>query len=346
MDDNDKTEENFKGIWISAEILAREDLSPTEKLALAQIHALAKGNGLCTAGNAYFAARLCIKENTASLVLKSLAQKKFVELIAPNGKRRIITPIFPFPTFEKNQTPKSLKKPSTFEKNQTPEILEKSKVALKKIKGSFEKNQSPQIIKDNKAKQIHRTVCDGGVGFEKNQTSENATESLTLESISETADAENEKHLEDGFADFWAKYPRECPRRMQKAHCLAFWKQNRLAGKLAAVMAALENWKQTDDWKRGGGQYICAPLVWLRKKPWLDIEEAAAGGNDAQASVDLDAQRTADLRRWKALAEKVEARVANGWQVFPQEWQECNSIAEKYPSAFLPVWNDERKKFE
>lgn len=66
-----------------------------------------------------------------------------------------------------------------------------------------------------------------------------------------------------GFLRFWAAWPRS-QRKAGKAVCLAEWKKRNLEAATEKVLAVLAAKCQCHDWLKEGGQYIPAPVVWLR----------------------------------------------------------------------------------
>jgi hypothetical protein len=83
------------------------------------------------------------------------------------------------------------------------------------------------------------------------------------------ADAPRRRSYPTEFAEFWAAYPG--PRRVDKASCLAKFSAILSSGvQVADLLAGLDAWKRSDDWSKDGGQFICAPLVWLNKRRWED----------------------------------------------------------------------------
>lgn len=96
------------------------------------------------------------------------------------------------------------------------------------------------------------------------------------------------------FAEFWAAFPKSI-RKMEKAKCLAFWRRERLDGIAEAVAKSLDAWKR----RWNDPQFIPAPLVWLRKKPWeadcdeetAELQERAASGNAKKESENFVAAR-------------------------------------------------------
>jgi hypothetical protein len=91
-------ERDFKGVWISREIYLNEDLTPTEKMLLAEIDSFSK-NGECFASNEHFAKFLGISKKHVSRLISKLVKMGLinVELIYKNDSKevdkRTITPI-------------------------------------------------------------------------------------------------------------------------------------------------------------------------------------------------------------------------------------------------------------
>jgi uncharacterized protein YdaU (DUF1376 family) len=68
------------------------------------------------------------------------------------------------------------------------------------------------------------------------------------------------------FDEFWLSYPDR--RKSNKPQCLDFWKRNKLDNYADSVITGLEAWKLSQDWKKNDGQFIKAPLPWLRGRFW------------------------------------------------------------------------------
>lgn len=71
----------------------------------------------------------------------------------------------------------------------------------------------------------------------------------------------------DGFAAFWAAYPKKAG----KADALKAW--NKLAPDVVLqeqMGKALEVQKQSQQWRKDGGQYIPMPATWLNGRRWED----------------------------------------------------------------------------
>lgn len=85
------------------------------------------------------------------------------------------------------------------------------------------------------------------------------------------------------FLKFWEAFPRSL-RKTQKKECFAYWRNNKLGRIAETVLRILEFWKNSRNWQ--DPQFIPAPLVWLRKKPWEaeDFAQGEASKIDAHAS--------------------------------------------------------------
>jgi hypothetical protein len=103
------------------------------------------------------------------------------------------------------------------------------------------------------------------------------------------------KTCETYFDMFWKAYPNV--RKVDKKKCLEVFTNKAMAHKEGAskfaqmVMSGLDRWKKSADWTKNDGQFICAPLVWLRNDRWeAEIKEGGqsngsqtwrSGGNSA-----------------------------------------------------------------
>lgn len=86
---------------------------------------------------------------------------------------------------------------------------------------------------------------------------------------------------DDGFATFWAKYPK----KVAKPQALKAWKKIKPAGQLLAeMMAALEKQNANADWQKDGGQFIPHPATWLNGRRWEDEAPQSAGQTPATTS--------------------------------------------------------------
>jgi Helix-turn-helix domain len=72
-------EREFKGVWITKEIYLRKDLTPTDKLLLAEIECFSK-NGVCFATNQHFADFLGISKKHVSKLINKLASLHLISI--------------------------------------------------------------------------------------------------------------------------------------------------------------------------------------------------------------------------------------------------------------------------
>lgn len=94
----------------------------------------------------------------------------------------------------------------------------------------------------------------------KENKKENKIES-EKEKEKESCDSDN------GFAIFWSAYPKH----KGKADALKAWGKIKPSAELQATMGkALEAQKQSEQWRKDGGQYIPMPSTWLNGKRWED----------------------------------------------------------------------------
>jgi hypothetical protein len=102
-------------------------------------------------------------------------------------------------------------------------------------------------------------------------------ETGAVEQKPDTVEPEKPVGSDSGFSEFWAAY--RCPdgRKKDKQGCLKIWKGNHLDRVKDRVMAALARDQRSEEWKREGGAFINAPIVWLRKKEWLGTDEEVFG---------------------------------------------------------------------
>lgn len=73
--------------------------------------------------------------------------------------------------------------------------------------------------------------------------------------------------IAQGFARFWAVYPR----KVGKAAAFRWWTRHPPDEALIETMlAAIQAQQQTAQWQDAGGQFIPHPATWLRGERWLD----------------------------------------------------------------------------
>lgn len=93
------------------------------------------------------------------------------------------------------------------------------------------------------------------------QEKEQATEKATENASGPVED------LADGFQQFWDAWPKH-HRKGDRDKCLTRWKSEKLHKRTDEVLASLEAWKLSQQWTKDGGQFIPAPLVFLRSETY------------------------------------------------------------------------------
>ena len=91
----------------------------------------------------------------------------------------------------------------------------------------------------------------------------------------------------DGFAAFWAAYPKKAG----KADALKAW--NKLAPDVVLqeqMGKALEVQKQSQQWRKDGGQYIPMPATWLNGRRWEDEAPQTQGEQQKKAAEEVNAR--------------------------------------------------------
>ncbi len=139
----EKHEARFTGIFIPAEILQLEDLSPLDIMVLSWIDALMREEkGGCYASNDYLAAKLKVKKDTVSKVITKLKKMDLIRQVSFDGRQRILVS---YRWFHKHQSyadsdcspiaigPKSY---ADQDKNPSPSIYSKDKSKDKHIEAS------------------------------------------------------------------------------------------------------------------------------------------------------------------------------------------------------------------
>lgn len=80
-----------------------------------------------------------------------------------------------------------------------------------------------------------------------------------------------------GFEEFWAAWPAS-GRKQSKGKCLEAWRKQKVEFVTDEVIRHLDSLKTSSDWKKNGGEFIPAPLVYLNQRRWEGVEESAPSG--------------------------------------------------------------------
>lgn len=82
---------------------------------------------------------------------------------------------------------------------------------------------------------------------------------------------EKEQPQTPGFVTFWDSWPKSS-RKGGKAECERVWRKDRLEAVAADIVAHVRRMATSDGWTKQGGEFVPAPLVYLRGKRWDGAE--------------------------------------------------------------------------
>jgi hypothetical protein len=81
--------------------------------------------------------------------------------------------------------------------------------------------------------------------------------------------------MDEEFSIFWATFPR----KVAKADARKAWAQTKdIRPDIAILLSAIKAQSKTEQWMRGGGQFIPYPATWLRGERWEDELEVTLPG--------------------------------------------------------------------
>lgn len=85
-----------------------------------------------------------------------------------------------------------------------------------------------------------------------------------------------EKSREDIYAQSFAQFYQEYPKKRSKQAALKSWLKLKPDGDLLEkIMSSLEKHKQLPDWQKDNGQFVPYPATWLNQRRWEDELEPA-----------------------------------------------------------------------
>jgi hypothetical protein len=108
---------------------------------------------------------------------------------------------------------------------------------------------------------------------ERKQTPDKDTEEIREEK--ETSPAARGVEPQS-FQDFWSTWPKS-GRKGGKAECLKVWQAGKLEAQAPAILAHVKTMAASRQWTKDEGEFIPAPVVYLRKKHWDGAEVEASG---------------------------------------------------------------------
>lgn len=87
--DPNRVPANFKGLWMSKEIISLNDIGDFDKMLLSEISGLAT-NGICFASNEYFSTLFNKDERTIQRSLSKLKDRGYIEEVGFDGRKRYL----------------------------------------------------------------------------------------------------------------------------------------------------------------------------------------------------------------------------------------------------------------
>jgi uncharacterized protein YdaU (DUF1376 family) len=96
---------------------------------------------------------------------------------------------------------------------------------------------------------------------------------------------------ENAFALFWGEYPKKASKPQAKN---AFLKAIKKAD-LGKILESVKSQKDSDNWKKDGGQYIPNPATWLNGERWNDTIEIEKPKTRMEQLKEIDEQVTRNL---------------------------------------------------
>ena len=138
--------------------------------------------------------------------------------------------------------------------------------------------------------------------------------------------AREEEFADRLFLEFWAKYPKECPRKVGKKKCRAKYALLMRNAKdstalHAAILAGIERWRRSQDWVEDEGKFIKAPLVWLNQENWNDDP---APYSPRRTKAELEAEAVA-ARKKESRRAAIAALTAKDWALCAERCANCRA---------------------
>lgn len=113
----------------------------------------------------------------------------------------------------------------------------------------------------------------------------NPADSLIPDSLIPDSDKNAGKPADPpGFAEFWKTWPSN-DRKQAKGKCLDAWKKAHAERDAALILAHVESLKLSQSWRKNGGEFVPAPLVYLNNRRWEGAELADATESSVGAFV-------------------------------------------------------------
>ena len=114
--------------------------------------------------------------------------------------------------------------------------------------------------------------------------------------------------MSKGFEDFWQAWP-SSPRKGAKSSCKAKWDKQGFDLQADQIIKHIEWLKTTEQWKKGNGSFIPAPLVYLNQMRWDGAEVPEPPPPPSQFKDDALAKIEEDRKKAAPMPEDIKKRL-------------------------------------
>lgn len=91
--------------------------------------------------------------------------------------------------------------------------------------------------------------------------------------------------FESGFDRFWSAWPKH-PRKGAKSKCQQVWNKSYCESCTDQILKHIAWMLTTDQWRKDGGAFIPAPLVYLNQQRWDGADIPESFGKPAEQIID------------------------------------------------------------
>jgi hypothetical protein len=120
---------------------------------------------------------------------------------------------------------------------------------------------------------------------------------------------------DSAFEKFWAAFPGR--RKVDKKKCATWWSRHVKTGDVEKVMAGLESWKASPDWKKNGGEYVPMPYTWLNNERWeVVIVEGDPHAGEPPTWDNTEPDKETNLKGWQMWNQDRMVGAKPGWRKY------------------------------
>lgn len=101
---------------------------------------------------------------------------------------------------------------------------------------------------------------------EQEQEQEQEQQQDSLSAVAE-AGVQGAGKTESAFDRFWKAWPKGA-RKTNRKVCQDHWKKHKLDNELPSIRKGFVAWRNSEEWVKQDGRFICSPLVWLCQRRW------------------------------------------------------------------------------